>query len=72
MKNLIVRWISIVTFINCAVGDVEDYWDGDFDENKNCKTEELIRNLSMEQNPGRCALKSSGIGSGFSVGTIIL
>ena len=48
--------------IKLAVGEVVNYWDDDFDVNKNCKREELIRKLSVEQYPGRCASKSSGIG----------
>ena len=62
MKNLIVRLIPIVIMIKLAVGEVVNYWDDDFDVNKNCKREELIRKLSVEQYPGRCASKSSGIG----------
>ena len=34
----------------------EDYWDEDFDENKNCVREEEMKELQRETEPGRCAL----------------
>ena len=33
----------------------EDYWNEDFDENKNCAREEDIKKLRRETEPGRCA-----------------
>ena len=61
MKNLNVGCIPIVMMLKLAFGDVAvDYWDADFDENKNCEKEELIGELSREENPGRCASKTSG------------
>ena len=39
----------------------QDYWDENFDENKNCEDEDLIRKLLQEQNPSRCAKEQKGI-----------
>ena len=37
-----------------------DYWDDDFDEDKNCEKEELIKKLRRESGGERCAIKSRG------------
>ena len=42
----------------------EDYWDEDFDENKNCVREEEMMELQRETEPGRCA---SATGSGINM-----
>ena len=60
MKNHNVGCILIVMMLKLAFGEIVDYWDGDFDENKNCEKEELIGKLSREEQPGRCASKTEG------------
>ena len=37
-----------------------DYWDEDFDENKNCAREGEMKKLQREIDPGRCASSSVG------------
>ena len=39
----------------------EDYWSDDFDEDKNCEQEELIKKLQKETSPSRCSSKMAGI-----------
>ena len=43
----------------------DDYWDDDFDPNKNCKKEDLIKELYKDRNPRRCAVKRRGMYSLF-------
>ena len=38
----------------------EDYWDDNFDENKNCEAEEEIKKLSRLPQPKRCAVAKHG------------
>ena len=38
----------------------EDYWDEDFDENKNCDREEEMTKLQREADPGRCSSSTTG------------
>ena len=38
-----------------------DYWDHDFDENRNCEDEELFKKLMKEKYPPRCVSKYSGM-----------
>ena len=38
----------------------EDYWNEDFDENKNCVREEEMTKLQREADPGRCSSSSAG------------
>jgi len=38
----------------------EDYWSDDFDEDKNCEQEELIKKLQKETSPSRCSSKMAG------------
>ena len=60
MKNLNAGYIPIVMMLKLAFGEIVDYWDSDFDENKNCEKEELIGKLSREETPDRCASKTAG------------
>ena len=39
----------------------DDYWEEDFDENKNCAREREMRELQRETEPGRCA-DAAGVG----------
>ena len=41
-----------------------DYWDEDFDENKNCAREEEMTKLQNETEPRRCA-SASGSGNSY-------
>ena len=36
-------------------GSSDDYWEEDFDENKNCAREREMTELQRETEPGRCA-----------------
>ena len=59
--NGIIVVFSILLVSNlCARAQVDDYWVGDFDTEKNCEKEELIKSLMEEKNPSRCATKSKG------------
>ena len=37
-----------------------DYWDEDFDEDKNCVREEEMKELQREVDNGKCASSSAG------------
>ena len=61
------RWL-IYMFILISPKLCQDYWSEDFDENKNCKDEELIGKLKKENNPPRCA--NNWIGSTWFIPTM--
>ena len=46
--------------------NMEDYWSDDFDEDKNCDQEELIKKLQKETSPSRCSSKMAGIDQSFT------
>ena len=50
---------------NQIINAFDDYWDDDFDPNKNCKKEDLIKELYKDRNPRRCAVKRRGMYSLF-------
>ena len=52
--SLLMR-TSAVVFLVQFIRASDDYWDEDFDENKNCVREEEMRELQQETEPGRCA-----------------
>ena len=56
-----ISWIFVATVFSSTVSDTVDYWDDDFDPEQNCEKSELIRLLTAEKDPGRCAAKSLGI-----------
>ena len=61
MKHLGVKCIYILIMFTFADCGVEDYWNDDYDETRNCKEENLIKELSKET-PSRCAtVKEAGI-----------
>ena len=56
-----MKWILIILFGKVVIAN-DDYWDDDFDPDKNCEKEKLINDLvSNGQYHDRCALKVSGI-----------
>ena len=60
-NNLISLVLTILLYSKLYLcKDYDDYWIGDFDPDKNCEKEELIKKLMNGQNPSRCALKSKG------------
>ena len=61
---------TVIFLVHLTHGQrVPDYWDEDFDENKNCAREEEMTKLQNETEPRRCA---SASGSGNSLrGTAI-
>ena len=42
------------------ISSSDDYWADDFDENKNCEKEDLLKKLSRQKNPGRCSFARRG------------
>ena len=56
----ICKVLLLVYFTQARV----DYWDENFDENKNCVREEEMMELQRETEPGRCA---SATGSGINM-----
>ena len=61
MKYLDLQFIYILSIWILTLSGAPDYWDDDFDMNKNCKEEELISQLKQEQDQGKCSSKTSGI-----------
>ena len=61
-RTILISFVLILLlYSKCYLcQDYDDYWIGDFDPDKNCEKEELIKKLMDEQNPSRCALKSKG------------
>ena len=59
-RNIVVCVFVLLISKLCVRARDDDYWDGDWDENKNCEKEEQITKLLQEQNPARCAMKSKG------------
>ena len=57
--SLLMR-TSTVIFLIQFIRASDDYWDEDFDENKNCVREEEMKELKQETEPGRCAEASTG------------
>ena len=54
-----MRTSTVILLVHFTLG-ADDYWDEDFDENKNCVREEEMRELKQETEPGRCAEASTG------------
>ena len=52
--------LILTSSIQLKVKASMDYWDDDFDEDKNCAKEELIKKLRRESGGERCAIKSRG------------
>ena len=50
-------WCLVVKSVICQFSD---YFTEDFDENKNCKQQDLIKTLVKQTNPERCAVIMSG------------
>ena len=59
-RNIVVCVFVLLISNLCVRAHDDDYWDGDWDENKNCEKEEKITKLLQEQNPARCAMRSKG------------
>ena len=53
--NMSLIQTSIVTLLVHFIQGGDDYWNEDFDENKNCAREEDIEKLRRETEPVRCA-----------------
>ena len=53
---------------------IDDYWDEDFDENKNCVREEKMTQLQRQTEPGRCAsaARSGNILSPFFIVEVLV
>ena len=56
---VLVLFILLVSNL-CVRAQEDDYWVGDFDTDKNCEKEELVKKLMEDQSPSRCAQKSKG------------
>ena len=46
--------------IQLVIMNMQDYWSDDFDEDKNCEHEELIKRLQNQTSPSRCSHKAAG------------
>ena len=55
-----IVWIFLAVQPRPLIGTTEDYWDDNFDENKNCEAEEEIKKLLRLPGPGRCAVTKKG------------
>ena len=56
---------TVIFLVHLTHGQrVPDYWDEDFDENKNCAREEEMTKLQNETEPRRCA-SASGSGNSY-------
>ena len=58
-------WMFFIVLICLAlhpkpISSSDDYWADDFDENKNCEKEDLLKKLSRQKNPGRCSFARRG------------
>ena len=53
-----IVWIFLAVHTRSLLGT--DYWDDNFDPNKNCEAEEEIIKLSRFSNPQRCAVTKKG------------
>ena len=57
--SILIHYILCVLFAVCNA-DNDDYFEEDFNENKNCKNEEEINKLKKLQDPVRCVSVSYG------------
>ena len=49
-----------VLLLVCLTQTRVDYWDEDFDEDKNCVREEEMKELQRDVDQGKCASSSAG------------
>ena len=54
-----IVWIFLALQPRPLIG-TDDYWDDNFDENKNCEAEEEIKKLIRLPRSGRCAVTKHG------------
>ena len=55
-----IVWIFLALQPRPLIGRTEDYWDDNFDENKNCEAEEQIQKLRILPKNPRCAVARRG------------
>ena len=63
----LMRTFTVLLLVHFTQARSDDYWNEDFDENKNCARERDMKELQRETKPGRCAsaIRSGNIISPF-------
>ena len=51
----LMRTFTLLLLVHFTQARSDDYWNEDFDENKNCAREREMTELQRETEPGRCA-----------------
>lgn len=54
MNVMFTRWLAFVLWFTISCGEVVDYWDDDWDTEKNCEFEEEVWNLVKKEEPEVC------------------
>ena len=59
-ENISLMQTKTVLLLVCLTQARVDYWDEDFDEDKNCVREEEMKELQRDVDQGKCASSSAG------------